>query len=96
MFNSHEDALRYLGLEGIYRYDSASLKSIYRGLSKMYHPDSPTGSEESFKRLESAYGMFSGIEEGTIFDLRELVASVRVTDGGDIFSYIVNGVRVDL
>lgn len=96
MFYSYEDALRFLGFEGIYKYDSVSLKSVYRGLSKRYHPDSPTGSEESFKRLESAYGMFDGVKEGTVFDLRKLVATVRVINGNDLFSYEVNNVLVSL
>jgi hypothetical protein len=31
------------------------IKTAYRRLAKIYHPDIPTGSEEKFKQLSSAY-----------------------------------------
>lgn len=37
----------------------SEIKKAYRSLCKKYHPDSPTGSEEMFERVQKAYNMIS-------------------------------------
>jgi hypothetical protein len=45
----------YSVLEVYYGSSLTQIKAAYRRLAKIYHPDIPTGSEEKFKELSSAY-----------------------------------------
>lgn len=47
------NAMNLMGLKD--GFTKSELKSTYRSLSKIYHPDMPMGSEVNFKRLNKAY-----------------------------------------
>lgn len=54
--NSYEEfnkALESLGI--VSRFTSADLKNRYLKLSKLYHPDMPSGNDEKFKEINEAY-----------------------------------------
>lgn len=48
-----ENYYRVLGLDNFASADD--IKIAYRNLAKKYHPDTPNGSEEQFKRISEAY-----------------------------------------
>lgn len=50
---SRVNAIKLLGLSD--KFTMQELKTAYRKLSKIHHPDAPKGTEENFKRLNRAY-----------------------------------------
>ena len=52
---NYNEALDVLDFKEIPSIDD--LKKRYRELSKKYHPDSSTGSDELFKKLNNAYAL---------------------------------------
>ena len=51
------DAYRILEIEPI--ADEAEIKAAYRQKAKEYHPDTPSGDEEMFKKVSRAYEVLS-------------------------------------
>lgn len=89
MLESVSDALRFLGFEGSYTVNQADIRKAYRSRSKVLHPDSASGSEESFKKLDLAYKTVKDLENGTTYDLSGV--TIRVSNTDDIFSFSYKG-----
>lgn len=52
---SGEHPMAVLGLKQDIRYTMTDVDEAYRRLAKTAHPDTPTGSESAFRRLNTAY-----------------------------------------
>jgi hypothetical protein len=55
------------------------IKRKYRHLAKIYHPDSPTGSEEKFIKLQEAYSILGDLSKRTAYDIGQQKIEVNRT-----------------
>ena len=72
MINCFEDFKKALDTLGILKFTTKKeLKARYLKLSKIYHPDMPTGDEQRFREINQAYKILKNYMENFAFKLNE-------------------------